>query len=691
MPRRSSESDWFPPQLATLAKAAPAGDEWIHEIKFDGYRFLAWIDGARVRLLTRNRKDWTDRFPQVAAALAHLGVRESVWDGEVAVEVESGATSFQALQNALRHPSRGALTFFLFDVLRHSGSDVRARGLLERKELLREALDGADHVLRYSDHVRGSGPAFFDQACAHHLEGIISKRVSAPYRSGRSMDWLKVKCVKVQEFVVGGYTEPAGSRAGIGALHVGAYEGERLVYRGKVGTGFTDAVLRDLRRRLERLERKTTPFAGGPVGAAGRAARWVEPVLVAQVRFTDITDDGRLRHPSFEGLRHDKDAREVTLEKPLPGIPNGRKPAMNDEAPKTKSSRQARAKKTSATTRKAAKKTTTKGSAKPAAKTAEKPAQRPAKESRTRASRARGSARGTAQQIGAVRLTSPDKVLYPEQGLTKLDLAEYYQSVSGWILPHISGRPLTLVRCPSGRAGGCFFQKHMDESAPAAIRRLEVEEKDGPEWYGVVDSVDGLVSLAQIGALELHTFNVREDQLERPDRFLIDLDPDEDIEWDAIVEAAGHARNLLEELGLTSFVKTTGGKGLHIVVPLVRRADWEEVRLFSKAVASLLAAAAPDRYTLDVSKKKRKGRILLDYLRNSRGATAIEAYSTRARPAAPIATPITWDELHGGVRSNSFNVQNLPERLRTLKEDPWKGMSAVRQSLTAPMKRRLGL
>ncbi|HEX2167548.1 MAG TPA: non-homologous end-joining DNA ligase, partial [Longimicrobiales bacterium] len=298
MPRRSND-EWIPPQLATLAAVAPEGDDWIHEIKFDGYRILAWVDGDRVRLLTRNRKDWTDRFAAVAAALADLGLNDSVWDGEVAVEVEGGGTSFQALQNAIRDPSRGTLRFFVFDVLRHSGSDVRRIPLRERKELLREELEDGE-VLRYSDHVVGRGPAFFDQACEHHLEGIISKKASAPYRAGRGTDWLKVKCVKEQEFVIGGFTEPGGSRAGIGALHVGAYEAEGLVYRGKVGTGFTDAVLLDLRRRLDPLETKTTPFVDGPTGAAGHAAHWVKPVLVARVRFTEITSDGRLRHPTFE-------------------------------------------------------------------------------------------------------------------------------------------------------------------------------------------------------------------------------------------------------------------------------------------------------------------------------------------------------------------------------------------------------
>jgi bifunctional non-homologous end joining protein LigD len=469
---------------------------------------------------------------------------------------------------------------------------------------------------------------------------------------------------------VGGFTEPAGSRAGLGALHVGTWEGDRLMYRGKVGTGFSEAVLLDLRRRLDGMKRSGSPFSGGPGGAAGRAAHWVEPKLVAQIRFTDITDDGRLRHPSFEGLREDKDASEVIFERPAEtgGEERGKVSGMSGKGTKEGARAPASRK----------------------AKSGKKPGKASSRDALP-ASPRRRSARGGHVDIGGVRLTSPAKVLYPEQGLTKLDLANYYRAAAPWILPQISGRPLTLVRCPSGRQGYCFFQKHIDETAPSAIRRVLVEERDGREWYGVVDSVDGLVSLAQLGALELHTFNVREDQLERPDRFLIDLDPDEGIEWDQIVEAAIHVRAVLTELGLTSFLKTTGGKGLHVVVPLVRRAEWEDVRVFSRAVASVLTEAAPDRYTIDMSRKKRKGRVLLDYMRNTRGATAVEAYSTRARPGAPVAAPISWEELHAGVRSDTFNAVNMPDRLRTLRRDPWKEMGASRQSLTAPMKRRLGL
>jgi bifunctional non-homologous end joining protein LigD len=634
------------PQLATLSAIAPAGDVWVHEIKYDGYRILGYLDGDRVRLVTRNGKDWTDRFPELVAALGRLRTRAIV-DGEVAVELANGVTSFQALQNALRDPGRGALNFNVFDLLHLDDTDLRGEPLLDRKARLRALLEPlAGTPVRFSDHVIGHGEAFHRQACSHGLEGIISKRAGAPYREGRGNDWLKVKCVREQEFVVGGFTEPSGSRAGLGALHVGTWENARLVYRGKVGTGFSDAVLLDLRRRLQKRRRDSSPFANGPRRARG--THWVEPEMVVQVRFTDVTDDGRLRHPAYQGVREDKDAREVVME---------------DEAAAAGPKRN----------RSEALQTAAGGGS----------------GGRRRGRGERGV--GDPTSVAGVRLTSPGKVLYPEQGVTKLDLAQHYERVADLMLPHITGRPLTLVRCPSGRTGQCFFQKHMDESAPASIRRVQVEERDGPEWYGTLSSLAGLIALVQLGALELHTSNARADRLDRPDRFLIDLDPDEGIEWDEIVDTAFHIRDLLQELGLVSFLKTTGGKGLHVVVPLQRRAGWDEVKAFSRAVCALLAEAAPDRYTLDLSKRKRRGRILLDYLRNSEGATAIEAYSTRARAGATVAVPIDWRELEAGARPDSFTVENLPVRLARLKRDPWNDFGAVRQSLTAPMKRKLGL
>jgi bifunctional non-homologous end joining protein LigD len=526
-------------------------------------------------------------------------------------------------------------------------------------------------VLRYSDHVLGRGADFFAQACRHGLEGIISKRASAPYRGGRGKDWLKVKCVREQEFVVGGYTDPGGARKGLGALHVGAYDDAGVLhYRGKVGTGFSDATLRQLYRQLRPLKQRESPFTGGPRGAAARASHWVEPRLVAQIRYTELTSDGRLRHPVYHGLREDKEATDV-----------------RDEAPVAASAVSTRRAKAGSAEGGSAKSGLARSGPAKAGPAEAGPAQsRPAK------SQSAKSRPGAPIQVAGTRLTSPDKVLYRDQGVTKSELAHYYEAVSEWMLPHISGRPLTLVRCPAGQDAQCFFQKHFDtKSVPEPLSLVEIEERDGPALYGTLDSTAGIVSLVQLGALELHTWNSRADRLERPDRFVIDLDPGPGVTWDAIVDASLHVQDLLAEMGLESFVKTTGGKGLHVVVPVTRRADWDEVKAFSGAVASLLARSAPELYTTEMAKAKRKGRILLDYLRNGRGATAIEAYSTRARPGAPVAAPIHWDELGDGVRADTFNVRNMAARMRELGEDPWRDIGAVRQSITAEMRRRVGL
>jgi bifunctional non-homologous end joining protein LigD len=650
--RRSSRASWtlaleqIKPQLAKLSAAAPGGDDWVHEIKFDGYRILAQVDGSIVRLMSRNGKDWTGRFPAIARALEGLGLAGTVLDGEIAVELEDGRTSFQALQNAMDARSGAAprLRFWLFDVLFLDSEDVRSQPLLSRKALLEQVLEGVSGPLRYSDHVVGQGEAFLVRACSHGLEGIISKRADSPYRGGRFPDWLKTKCLREQEFVIGGFTEPGGSREGLGALHVGTYEEGGFVYRGKVGTGFSDAVLRDLRRRLDPLQRSDSPFVGGPRGGPARGSRWVEPCLVAEVRFTEVTNDGRLRHPVYAGLREDKDATEVRLE--------GHEVVHEEERAKMLPDRDI----------------ATGGDA-----------------------GGKVVGRHGSVEVAGVRLTNPGRVLYPAQGVTKRGLAAYYETMAEWMLPHISERPLTLVRCPAGQQAHCFFQKHFEGSAPAGIRRIRIEERSGQNWYGVLNTTAGLVSLVQLGALEVHSWNSRADRLDRPDRLIIDLDPGPGVEWDAVVDGALHVREVLDGLGLRSFLKTTGGKGLHVAVPLMRRSDWSEVRRFAEAVATVLAQAAPELYTTEFAKQKRRGRILLDYLRNARGATAIEAYSTRASPGASVAAPVYWDELADGVRADSFKVLNMPDRKQELGEDPWKEFGAVKQSLTAPMKRQLGM
>ena len=610
--RRAALPAFVPPQLATLVDRAPDGDEWVHEMKLDGYRILARLQRGQVRLLSRRDNDWSERFPEVGEAVAQLPAKQALLDGEVAVLLPDGTTSFQALQG-FAQGSAGRLVYFVFDLLHLDGYDLTRSPLESRKAVLRDLLAGAPApaagVLSYSEHVVGSGPEFFAEACRLRLEGALCKRREGPYRPGRGRDWLKVKCSRAEEVVIGGYTPPKGSRSGLGALLVGVNDASgRLRYAGKVGTGFTDAMLADLKRRLDRLKQPTPPFADKPPRAAG--VTWVRPELVAEVAFTEWTSDGRLRHPSFRGLREDKGPEEVV------------------------DSRQSRVE------------------------------------------------RNGDGRIQGVRITNPERVVYPAHGTTKRDLALFYESIADWIVPHLKGRPTTLVRCPEGVEGECFYQKHSGQWAPESLRRVKIQEAKKVGEYLVVDDLAGLIGLVQLGILEIHTWNSVADHLEQPDRIVFDLDPDEGLPWTRTVEAAQRVREELEAVDLTSFVKTTGGKGLHVVVPLQRGPGWDEIAAFAEAVAVRLAAQDPARYTAVMSKAKRKGKVFIDYLRNHRGATSVAAYSTRARPNAPISTPLRWDELAADLRSDDFTIATLRARLAALKADPWAGYDKARQRLT---------
>ena len=690
------------PELATLVSAPPAGGQWLHEIKFDGYRVVCEVRRGKAQLLTRHGKDWSARFAPVEAAAAALPVDTAILDGEVTVLLPDGKTSFQALQESLGGDggvnSRGGgaggrdgaeMVYFVFDLLYLDGHDLRPAPLLERKQALRALLDAAgigtgSGPIRWSDHVAGQGEDFYRQACRFGLEGIVSKRADLAYRSGRSKDWLKVKCLQRQELVIGGFTDPEGARAGLGALLLGFYEDGRLVFAGKVGTGFTAQVLVDLRRRLERSERQSPPFVNPPRGAEARGAHWVQPKLVCEVAFTEWTRDGHLRHPTFQGLREDKPAREVRRELPEPppaasrgdaGAPRRSSGGAKKAAP-AKAVKGARAARAADIKTIAAKATAAKGAV----------AKSTAAAGHVSAPKPRG-----AVEVAGVRLSHPDKVLYPGRGLTKRDLAQYYERIAGWILPHIANRPLVLVRCPEGQGGECFYQKHLTEQFPDAVLRVAVEEGGKTVQYGAVDSLAGLISLVQMGALELHVWGAHRDQVERPDYAVFDLDPDVGLAWERVVEAALGLRDLLAETGLRSFLKTTGGKGLHVVLPLARRHGWDELKAFTRAVVEGMVASQPDRFTSNPLKARRRGRIFVDYLRNGRGATSIAAYSTRSRPGAPVSTPLAWEELDGDVRADTYTIENLPERLESLAADPWREMSAVKQSITAAMKRRWGV
>jgi len=642
------------PQLATLVEEPPKGEEWLHEMKFDGYRILARLQDGRARLISRNGKDWTAQFPAVAKAVEGLPVPTAFLDGEVAIVLPSGTTSFQALQNALAGQDQGQLAYFLFDLVHLEGYSLAGAGLEERKTLLKELLGppAAGSPLRYSDHVTGSGREFYEQACGMGIEGIVSKRRDAPYEPTRSRSWLKVKCLKRQEFVIGGFTDPAGSRVGLGALLLGVYGTDgRLEFAGKVGTGFTAKVLDDLYKKVAAREQRESPFAQAKIPGITRA-HWVKPELVAEVAFTEWTSDGRLRHPSFQGLRADKSPKDVVRERPR---------LVEELAPA--------------------------GEAAPPAK---RPARGRSPEGEKLGTK-RGPKTGGEDFVAGVRLTHPDRVLYPPQGITKRDLARLYETIADWILPHVKGRPLTLVRCPEGAEKDCFYMKHSGVWAPEALRRVKIQEKTKIGEYLVADDLPGVVSLVQMGILEIHTWNALADTVERPDRVVFDLDPDPSVGWDRVVAGAQALRGRLADLGLESFVKTTGGKGLHVVVPLRPASTWDESFAFSRALSEEMEKAEPRAYTTSMPKAQRRGRILIDYLRNNRGNTSIAAYSTRARPGAPVSAPVTWEELARGLKPDQFHAGNIRERLQSLKTDPWKKYGTVRQRITAAIRRTLHL
>ena len=611
------------PQLATLVDAAPDGPEWLHEIKFDGYRLLTRIQHGAVRLLTRAGNDWTARMPALAASLAGLPVDTALLDGEVVALDEHGRSRFQLLQRALQGGG-ASLHFYAFDLLHVDGFDLRAAPLTSRKEALRKLLARVrrDPTLHYSDHVQGGGAVFFAEACRNGLEGIVSKLASSPYRSGRSRTWLKRKCGQRQEFVVVGFTEPAGSRVGLGALLLGVHGDDgALRYCGKVGTGFDDDTLARLRKRLAALERPK-PSVVDPKRAE-RRPHWVAPELVAEVSFSEWTRDGKIRHPSFVALRTDKPASAIRREIP-------RAVAGLAKPPRSR------------------------------AKAAAAPAQR--------------------SEVAGVRLSTPGRVYFPDLGVTKSELAQYYETMAERVVPALANRPLSLVRCPSGCNAKCFYQKHATDSIPERVGRVAVNRGEKP--YTMVTDLASIVSLVQIAVIEFHVWGSRADRIERPDLLVFDLDPDPSVPWRRVAEAAQLLRLVLTELELVPFLRTTGGKGLHVVVPLVRRSTWNDVKSFTHDVALRIVREAPDRYTALFSKRKRHGKILIDTLRNQRDATAIASYSLRARPGAPVAIPLGWDELDLRAEGPpTWSIREAPERLAM--DDPWQAFEASRRVLTA--------
>ncbi len=582
---RRSRPAFRPPQLATLVDSVPAGNGWLHEMKYDGYRALVAIGKGGPRVYTRSGLDWTDRFASIAEAAANLPASSALIDGEV-VAFKGGKPDFSTLQDALSNGS-GDLAFFAFDLLEEDGEDLTGLPQIERKERLRTLLDGADPRLLFSEHVLGAGEKLFEAMCREGHEGVISKRADAPYRGTRSKSWLKTKCTRRQEFVIIGWLPSSASGRGLRSLLLGVHEDGALRYAGKVGTGFNASNSAALMDKLARIARKTPPADVPKVAARG--AHWVSPKLVAEVAFAEFTAENVVRHASFIALRDDKPSDEIVTETAAPPPP----------APQSD-----------------------------------------------------------------VKISSRDRVIFPDSKITKGQLADYYAAVAPILLPWLAQRPISLVRCPQGRAKQCFFQKHDAGSFGAHVHHVDIREKDGStEPYLWIDDADGVLACVQMGTIEFHGWGSRVEDVEKPDRLVFDLDPDEGLDFAKVKKAADDLKQHLADLGLTSFPMLTGGKGVHVIVPLTPQAEWPAAKSFAERFARALAQAEPERFTANLKKAERKGRIFIDYLRNQRGSTAVMPYVARARPGAPVSCPLSWSELRDADNAQLFNVRDATQLL----------------------------
>jgi len=610
-PRAEKPPKWgfVEPMLATRVEAAPDGDAWLHEIKYDGYRLLAAVSGASVKLYTRNGLDWTGKFQTVADALAALQLKDVLIDGEVAVAQANGRTDFSALQKSLENGVATGVSYFAFDLLAEGAKNLRKLPLRQRKARLEKVLAKAKAPIRLSPVVEGDGPDVLKAFAEKGFEGVVSKKADSLYRSGRASTWLKTKAINEQEFVIVGYQPSARGRA-FASLMLGDHVDGKLTYRGNVGTGFNDKTLASLSAQMTKLAR-AKPALEVPREAA-RGAKWIEPKLVAQVKFAELTADGSVRHGVFLGLRGDKSAKDVKAEIAAPAM-------------------------------------------------------------KTR-----------------VRLTHPEKVLFPDAGVTKAELAAYLDMAAERMGPHVYGRPVSLVRAPDGVGKQTFFQKHAMAGMAKDIKTTPITESDGKtEQYLTLPNATALVSCAQISALEIHLWGSRNDDLDHPDRLVFDLDPDEALDFQVVKRAAFDIKALLDSADLPSFVMLTGGKGVHIVLNLKRRHDWEEVKGFAGAFAEQVAALDPKRFVATMAKKQRTGRIFIDYFRNGRGATAIAPYSPRARGTAPIAVPVSWSELKSITSASAFKLKDMAARLA--EPDPWADYAKTSVSLTKAARAKLGL
>lgn len=609
---------FIPPQLATLVDKMPEGKNWVHEIKFDGYRTLARIDDS-VRMQTRTGLDWTHKFKAIARELKKLN-KTAILDGEIVALNKGGQSSFMELQKALTDKKTDELQYYVFDLLYLDGKDLRDLSLTDRKEKLKALLENKKlHNIFYSDHFT-KAEGFYDKACKLGLEGVISKKADEKYHSGRGKYWLKSKCHKRQEFVIGGFTMPSTGANGVGALLLGYYKNGKLTYSSKCGTGFDNEMSSILRKKLEALKTKENPFE--KVTAIGRrGAIWVKPKLVCEIEFTEWTTDGALRHPSFQGLREDKPATHVgrDKEKKIKTV------KTNIVKPKT-----------------------------------------------------------TKAVVAGINISHPDRILYPNENITKLEVAEYYEAISNYILPYIKDRPISTIRCQDDITKECFFQRHAGTSNNKYLHEVRVNNHGGGLPYMAVNSREGLISLIQNGIVEIHPWGATSKDITKPDRIIFDFDPDVELDWKLVVEAAFTMKKKLEKLGLKSFLKTTGGKGLHVTVPIKPKYGWHIIKPFAKALAESMVKDEPKKYTANMSKASRKGKIFIDYLRNGETATAISAYALRARAGATVAMPMDWKEITPKLDPKKFNLRTVPAILKK-RSDPWKDFYKTNQQITAVM------
>ena len=595
-------------QLAKLANTVPEGDEWLYEMKYDGYRILAFVEGNSVRLITRNGNDITKRFFKIASSLIDLAKgRAMVLDGEIVVTDDSGKTDFQALQNYLKAQKPQTLTYIIFDLLAIDGEDIRGHSLMDRKEKLESLMQDAPNNLYYSRYVKGYGKESFAAACEAGMEGIVGKKPDSIYSGNRNDDWIKLKCDKRQEFVIGGYSLSDKRTSGVSSLLLGVYDGEELIYAGRAGTGISENDMIVLESNFQGLRRLESPFKQEPKTKSNEKITWLEPKLAAEIKFAEWTKDNLLRQASYKGLRADKDPKDIKREKA-----EETQPQFNERQ--------------------------------------EKPMEK-------------------GFTIEGVKISSPDKIIYNELDITKEDVVRYYSKVAERMLPYVRNRILSIVRCPKGVSQACFYKKHPGPGSKGIITMHIPTDNDETVEYFYIENATGLISEAQMGTLEFHTWGSSVEQLEKPDIMVFDLDPDEGMKIDRVRQGVEDIKSILDELNLNSYLKLSGGKGYHVVVPLKPTAYWDKFHDFAKQTAEVMENKWPDRYTSNVRKAKRKGKIFIDWIRNARGATSIAPYSLRARKGAKVSMPIFWDELYT-VAPDGINLEDALIRIEG--KDPWE-------------------